>query len=81
MVVASWYERRHTRGLQAQRRGRPRLDYDAEARVCELVDAPRQIRALDDPLAATKPLREGSVRTIGEARALDARRRARRGAQ
>jgi hypothetical protein len=52
-----------------------RLDDDAEARVCKLVDAARQIRALDDALAATKPVREGSARTVGEARALDAGRR------
>ena len=96
MVVASWYEpidgtravyrlgsvndtRKYPLG--GAYLGCPRLDYDAEARVCKLVDAPRQIRALDDSLAATKPLREGSARTVGESRALDARRRARQSAQ
>jgi hypothetical protein len=96
MVVASWYEpidatravyrlgsvidtRKYPLG--GAYLGCPRLDYDAEARVCKLIDAPRQIRALDDSLAATKPLREGSARTVGEARALDARRRARQSAQ
>jgi hypothetical protein len=42
---------------------------------------PRQIRALDDALAATKPVREGSACTVGEARALDARHRERQSAQ
>ena len=97
MVVASWYEpidatravyrlgsvndtRKYPLGGAYP--GCPRLvDYDAEARGCKLVDAPRQIRALDDSLAATKPLREGSARTVGESRALDARRRARQSAQ
>ena len=77
-VVASWYEptdasravyrlgsvndtRKYPLG--GAYLGCPRLDYDAEARVCKLVDAPRQIRALDDSLAATKPLREGSARS------------------
>ena len=41
----------------------------------QLADAPRQIRALDDSLAAIKLLPEASARTVGEARALDARRR------
>lgn len=96
MVVASWYEPTDaTRAvyrlgsvndtrkypLGGAYLGCPRLDYDAEARVCKLVDAPRQIRALDDSLAATKPLREGSARTVGESRVLDARRRARQSAQ
>ena len=40
-----------------------------------------QIRALDDALAATKPVREGSTRTVGEARELDARCRERQSAQ
>jgi hypothetical protein len=44
--------------------------------VCRLIDTARQIRALDDALAATKPAREGSARTVSEARrALDAGRR------
>ena len=85
LVVASWYEpidatravyrlgsvndtRKYPLG--GAYLGYPRLDYDAEARVCKLVDAPRQIRALDDSLAATKPVREGSARTVGEVRAL-----------
>ena len=96
MVVASWYKPtdatravyRHN-GVNDTRKyqlggsylGCPRLDYDAEARVCTLVDAPRQIFALDASLAATKPLREGSERTVGEARALDARRREQQSAQ
>jgi len=33
----------------------------------QLINAPRQIRALDDALAATKPLREESARTVGAA--------------
>jgi hypothetical protein len=96
MVVASWYEptdasravyrlgsvndtRKYPLG--GSYLGCPRLDYDEEARVCRLVDAPRQIRVLDDSLAATKPVREGSTRTVSEARALDARRREQQRAQ
>ena len=41
----------------------------------------RQIRALDDALAATKPVREGSTRTVGEARELNAHCRERQSAQ
>jgi hypothetical protein len=96
MVVASWYEpidatravyRRNSVNdtrkypLGGSCLGCPRLDYDAEARVCRLVDAPGQIRALDESLAGTKPVREGSARTGGEAEVLNARRREQQSAQ
>jgi hypothetical protein len=96
MVVASWYEpidatravyrlnsvndsRKYPLG--GSYLGCPRLDYDAEARVYRLVDAPGQVGALDDSLAATKPVREGSGRTAGEERELQARHRERQNAQ
>jgi hypothetical protein len=34
----------------------PRLEHDAKSSVYKLFDAPRQIRALDVSLAATKPV-------------------------
>ena len=61
--------------------GCPRLDYDAEKGVCRLVDAPGQIRALDESLTAINPVREGSTRTAGEAEVLNARRREQQSAQ
>ena len=96
MVVASWYEPidatravyrlnsvndTHKYALGGSCLGCPRLDYDAEARVCRLVDAASQIRALDESLTATKPAREGSTRTAGEAEVLTARRREQQSAQ
>ena len=85
MVVASWYEPidatravYRLNSVNDTRKfplggfclGCPRLDYDAEKGVCRLVNAPGQVRALDDSLAATKPVREGSGRRFGEERGL-----------
>ena len=54
--------------------GLPHLDYSADTRTCRLVDPQRQ---LDAALRLTMPERVGSVRTLGDVREADRRRRER----
>ena len=97
MMVASWYEPIDAARavyrlnivndtckypLGSAYLGCPRLDHDADACICKLVDAPRQIRALDNSLAATSRCARGrGAQSARRARSTLAatRRRARSG--
>jgi len=57
--------------------GLPRLDFSAKMDAYWLVDTQSQIEALDAAMRLTMPERAGSVRTLGEVREAERRRRER----
>ena len=57
--------------------GLPRLDSSAETDTYMLVDTQSQIESLDAAMRLTMPERAGSLRTLGEVREAERRRRER----